>query len=131
MDFSAAYAIVKEIALWIAPDATMLSLIAVTALISFAFYQSYKADPGFDPRRIVMDEENGRVSLSKMAAFCALVVSTWGFALLIVKGEMTEFYFLGYMGIWPVYATAMRRVKDKGVAEIMGKSELGPDPRED
>ena len=55
--------------------------------------------PAFDLSDLITGD-NGRVSLSKCGQASALVVSTWGFVVLIQQGKLTEMYFLGYMTVW-------------------------------
>lgn len=44
--------------------------------------------------------ENKKLSERKFSRFGAWVVSTWGFVYLIIDQELSEWYFVGYMGAW-------------------------------
>lgn len=44
--------------------------------------------------------DNGKVSLSKFGQVAALIVSTWGFVVLVQQGKLTETYLLIYMSVW-------------------------------
>lgn len=43
---------------------------------------------------------NNKLDESKMNRFIAFVVSTWGFVFLLVTGQFTDWYFMGYMAAW-------------------------------
>lgn|SRR5574343_490983 len=44
--------------------------------------------------------DNGRLSEQKLSRIGAWIVSTWGFVYLIVTNNLSEWYFVGYMGTW-------------------------------
>ena len=44
--------------------------------------------------------EKGRLEERKFTRFGAWLVSTWGFVYLIVEQQLSEWYFVGYMGAW-------------------------------
>lgn len=44
--------------------------------------------------------ENGHLEERKFTRFGAWLVSTWGFIYLIIEQELSEWYFVGYMGAW-------------------------------
>lgn len=43
---------------------------------------------------------NNKLDESKMNRFIAFIVSTWGFVFLLVTGQFTDWYFMGYMAAW-------------------------------
>ena len=43
---------------------------------------------------------DGRLDEKKFTRFGAWIVSTWGFVYMIMDGKFTEWYFVGYMGVW-------------------------------
>lgn len=46
----------------------------------------------------------GKLDEKKFTRFGAWIVSTWGFVFLVVQKNLTEWYFIGYMGAWVVNA---------------------------
>ena len=79
-----------------------LSLIALLAVALFAallIHSWQKSHPEFDLADLLTGD-NGKVSLSKFGQVSALIVSTWGFVVLVQQGKLTEFYFIGYMTVW-------------------------------
>lgn len=43
---------------------------------------------------------NGKLNERKISRFGAWIVSTWGFVYLVVTNNLSEWYFIGYMGAW-------------------------------
>lgn len=56
-------------------------------------------DDSIDLRWLIMERMN-KPSLPKIGQVVALLVSTWGFVILVMKGELTETYFMCYMSVW-------------------------------
>jgi hypothetical protein len=54
-----------------------------------------------------------KVDEKKLARFGAWVVSTWGFVYLVVNSELTEWYFIGYIGVWVTNAIFDRYMNEK------------------
>lgn len=44
--------------------------------------------------------EDGKLSEQKLSRMGAWVVSTWGFVYLVATQNLSEWYFVGYMGTW-------------------------------
>ena len=44
--------------------------------------------------------ENGKLSEQKLSRMGAWIVSTWGFVYLVSTNNLSEWYFVGYMGTW-------------------------------
>lgn len=57
--------------------------------------------------------DNGKLSESKFIRFFTWIVSTWGFIYLIASHELTEWYFIGYMGAWVANALIDSRKKQQ------------------
>jgi len=53
-----------------------------------------------DLRWLILDDTTQRPSLNKIGQGLALIVSTWGFLVLVERNLLTEFYFTGYMTVW-------------------------------
>lgn len=45
-------------------------------------------------------DKNGSASTSKLGHLTALMLSSWAFIHLTLKGTLTEWYFLTYMSVW-------------------------------
>lgn len=44
--------------------------------------------------------KDGRLDEKKFTRFGAWIVSTWGFVYMVMDAKLTEWYFVGYMGVW-------------------------------
>ena len=67
---------------------------------------------------------NGRLNERKVCRFGAWLISTWGFMFLILNNQLSEWYFVGYMGAWVVNALIGKAIKDPNGEEF-------PTPKED
>lgn len=86
----------------IAADFPMVALIILACIAALVLIRWQRSHPNFDLADLITGP-NGKVSLKKMGVLVALVVSTWGFATLVQQGKLSEFYFIGYMGVWCGY----------------------------
>lgn len=59
--------------------------------------------------------KEGRVDEKKFTRFGAWIVSTWGFVYMILDDQFTEWYFVGYMGIWTGNAILDKYFNNKSV----------------
>ena len=91
-----------------------LTLLLIALLVGLVFLCWQKSHPAFDLADLLTGD-NGKVSLKKFGQAAALVVSTWGFAVLVNQGKMTEFYFVGYMAVWAGLQLVQAKI-DKGTA---------------
>ena len=82
-----------------------LMLAALVLLAGVVLLKWQRSHPEFDLADLLTGE-NGKVSLSKFGQTASLVVSTWGFVVLVQQGKLTEFYFIGYMTVWAGYRLA-------------------------
>lgn len=44
--------------------------------------------------------KDGKLDEKKFTRLGAWIVSTWGFVYMILDNKFTEWYFVGYMGVW-------------------------------
>lgn len=86
----------------IADQLPVAALVVLALIAAFILLRWQHSHPHFDLADLITGP-NGKVSLKKMGVCAALVVSTWGFATLVQQGKMSEFYFIGYMGVWCGY----------------------------
>lgn len=82
------------------PDHIMYIILAVfMSLLAIYMYRLQKDDRNtVDVMDLVM--EDGKLSEPKFVRFFTWIVSTWGFIYLIASQNLTEWYFIGYMGAW-------------------------------
>ena len=82
------------------PDHIMYTILAIfMLLLAIYMYRLQKDDRSpVDVMDLVM--ENGKLSEAKFVRFFTWIVSTWGFIYLIASQNLTEWYFIGYMGAW-------------------------------
>lgn len=73
-----------------------LSAGAIIALIFLLRWT--KQHPAFDLSDLLTGD-NGQISATKFAQTGTWLVSTWGFITLIQQNLMTEWYFMGYVGL--------------------------------
>ena len=66
----------------------------VAALLKLHFNQSDR----LDLEELVLT--NDKIDEQKFMRFGAWIISTWGFVYLVVVGNLTEWYFIGYIGVW-------------------------------
>ena len=60
----------------------------------------------------------GRLNERKVSRFGAWIISTWGFMYLILNGQLSEWYFVGYMGAWVANALIGKAIKDPNGEEF-------------
>lgn len=99
-------------------DPSMVALM-VGALVALMVAYLWQRDPTneFDLRDLFLDTTTRRMSPEKTAIMVALTVSTWGFVSQIQDGNMTEFYFTGYIAAWGLSRAVSQGVtvwRDKG-----------------
>lgn len=92
-------------------DPSMVALMVGALLALMVIWSWHKDDSQFDLRDLFMDTHTKRMSVEKTAAITALVVSSWGFVSQIQDGNMTEFYFVGYIGAWGLVRVGSSWVK--------------------
>lgn len=56
---------------------------------------------------------DGKINERKLSRFGAWVVSTWGFVYLIIDDNLSEWYFIGYMGAWVANALIGKAIGSK------------------
>lgn len=73
-------------------------VILIGAFILLMVYLQTRKDH-LDFRWVILDQQR-KPSLPKIAQVVALLISSWGFIVQVLKGTLTEEYFLFYMGAW-------------------------------
>jgi hypothetical protein len=72
--------------------------VIVLTFVGTCAYLQFKND-SLDLRWLIMERPH-KPSLPKIGQVVALIVSTWGFVTLVMKGQLTETYFMCYMTVW-------------------------------
>lgn len=98
-------------------DAMYLILAFVVGVLTVWLYTLNK-DPKSTINFIDLISINGRLNERKLTRFGAWIVSTWGFVYLITQNDLTEWYFIGYMGAWVANALIGKAIKDPNGEEI-------------
>lgn len=75
--------------------------------------------------RFLLDKGTEYPSLGRQGQYTALLISTWGFATLTINGNMTEFYFIGYMLAWSgaQFASVYLKLKGQTIANAATSDE--------
>lgn len=77
-------------------------VLGVAALVVVSVLVRWHLDPdnNFKLSDLIADEVTGKISLFRTGQALALMVSTWGFIVLTRAGDLSEWYFAGYMLAW-------------------------------
>lgn len=94
---------------WGWPIVTLLIVVVGAGL--FAWRVKKKEGPPLDFSDLIVD--SGRISASKTANLVALTISSWGMIVLVVRGGLTEWYFMGYMLAWAGNSVMTHWIKSK------------------
>lgn len=86
-------------------------------------------DTAFDFRASLLDATTGVISFTRLGQLVALVATTeWGMYE-AVKGRLTEWFVLAYLGAWGGLA-ALNKIQDAKVAAV-APAQPSPKPREE
>lgn len=104
------------------PDHIMYAILAF--IMIFCTIYLYRLNKDDRNTIYIMDliTINGRLNDRKFTRFITWVVSTWGFIYLISIGQLTEWYFIGYMGAWVANALIGKAIKDPNKEETQNSS---------
>lgn len=100
--------------------------IIVIACFMTGVYLQMRDDP-IDLRWLILERTN-KPSLPKIGQIVALLVSTWGFVILVMKGQLTETYFMCYMTVWSGSA-ALETYFNRGTRATRRSDDYGDDRR--
>lgn len=95
----------------------ILLFVVVVVFTVFLWRLSRSSNSKFFFDDLLIDTD-GKASTSKLAQIVALISSTWAFLHITLQGELTEWFFGLYMGIW---------VMNRGYAKWVDKK-LGAEP---
>lgn len=80
------------------PVVQFLLFTTITVFLVVMVYLQTRKD-ALDLRWLILDT-SGKPSIHKIGQLVALMVSTWGFVVLTLKGNLSESYFGIYMAVW-------------------------------
>lgn len=66
--------------------------------------------------------KDGAIDEKKFTRFGAWIVSTWGFVYMVMDAKLTEWYFVGYMGVWVTNAILDKYLTGKNTAANQGQT---------
>lgn len=116
-------------------DIPLLQWALFVVVLTFCLICMYlqMKDDRLDLRWLIMERPH-KPSLSKIGQIVALLVSTWGFVTLVMKGQLTETYFIFYMATWSGSAAIDQYIRTKNGPSPEQRSTdpvPGPDPGSD
>lgn len=88
-------------------------VLASIFLIIFAWLKSENKSDKSPINFVDLISENGKMNERKFLRIGTWIVSTWGFMFLIVNDNLSEWYFIGYMGTWVANALIGSAIKTK------------------
>ena|ERR1700684_3046369 len=89
-----------------------LLFVAIVGGVGVLVYAQFKHDK-FDLRALIVDPKTKQPSIHQLGQVAALGISSWGFIVLVLHGNLTEVYFTTYMGIW-AGANALDKFLNRG-----------------
>ncbi len=92
--------------------------LAVAFLITILYVWHRDSQSRIDLKDLIC--KDGRIDEKKFTRLGAWIVSTWGFVYMIIDDQFTEWYFLGYMGIWTGNAILDKYLSNKNIVDQKG-----------
>lgn len=77
----------------------VLLLFALVVGILILVYAQLRKD-AFDLRSLIIDPQTKQPSIHQLGQISALLISSWGFIVLVLHNQLTEVYFTTYMAVW-------------------------------
>ena len=97
----------------ITPETVMWALLIVFIIGSIVSLWNIHTNPKYPFKLTDLFVEDNKLSERKVARFGAFVISSWTFIYLSLTQQLTEWYFLGYMGAWVANAIISKHVDNK------------------
>ena len=94
----------------------MLALTGAIGILILLSWHNNKED-AFDLRYLIVDGVTGRASLFKIGQGVALVVSTWGFIVLVSRDKLSEWYFLAYIATFAAANLTSKAIDSKAIKD--------------
>lgn len=93
---------------------SFLLAIVVAFLITLLYVWHKDSQSRIDLKDLIC--KDGHLDEKKFTRFGAWIVSTWGFIYMILDDQFTEWYFVGYMGVWTGNAIFDKYLNNKSIA---------------
>lgn len=90
----------------------VLLFFALVVGILILVYAQFKKD-AFDLRSLIVDPQTKQPSIHQLGQVSALLISSWGFIVLVLHNQLTEVYFTTYMAVW-AGANALDKLLTRG-----------------
>ena len=93
----------------------IFSIVLVGVMVLFYFVSRGATRCSSNPFNLgeAFVDANGKTSMSRVALFVALVISSWGFIVLVVTEHLTEWFFVAYLGAFVLNGVGSK-LADKG-----------------
>jgi hypothetical protein len=104
----------------------ILLFVVVVVFTVFLWRLSRSANSKFFFDDLLIDTD-GKASTSKLAQIVALISSTWAFLHITLQGELTEWFYGLYMGIWVMNRGYAKWVDQKVGATTITSDSAKPD----
>lgn len=95
------------------PDHVLYIILAVIMFLCTVYLYKLNADERTSIDVMDLVTVDGKLDDGKFIRFITWIVSTWGFVYLIASQNLTEWYFIGYMGAWVANALLTRVMPNK------------------
>lgn len=95
------------------PDHVMYAILAFIMVSCTIYLYRLNEDQRNDIDIMDLVTTNGKLNERKFTRFITWIVSTWGFIYLIASQNLTEWYFIGYMGAWVANALIGKALPDR------------------
>ena len=83
-----------------ASDFTGIILFMAMTIFAMTLWRLNKSESSKFFYDQLFTEKDGTASTSKLSHIVALILSSWAFIHLTLKGTLSEWYFLTYMSVW-------------------------------
>lgn len=98
----------------------LLLLILIVGVGAALIKLHFNKDDRIDLEELVLTDD--KIDEQKFMRFGAWVISTWGFVYLVVDNNLSEWYFVGYIGVWVSNAIFDKFVSNKHRQEPQDKN---------
>ena len=102
----------------------LLLLILIIGVVAALLKLHFNDHDRLDLEELVLT--NDKIDEQKFMRFGAWIISTWGFVYLIVVGNLTEWYFVGYIGVWVSNAIFDKYLNNKNQQMLSQQSYYNP-----
>lgn len=101
-------------------DGSVVALTIMSSLVvSVVWSWHSKKEFDFHLQQVLVDNVSGKISIEKVGYMTALAIATWGFVALILRNQMTEWFFTAYISVFVLgrsVSSGLSVWKEKGEA---------------